>query len=80
MRRLGEKTVTDPRACQHHAKAQQRTKCDGVASKEGGAAAAGRTAYREEYRRDYGPDLDESLDGAETGCEVFAPARQAAPF
>ena len=77
MRRLGEKTVTERRERQHHAKARRRTKYDRMAS---GAAAAGRTAYREEYERDYGPDLDESVDGAVSGCESRALARQAAPF
>jgi len=62
--------MTESRYIEHHAKVHQEKAYHGVAStKGGGAAAAGRTAYREEYQRDYGPDLDESLDGNESGRE-----------
>lgn len=61
--------MTEPRNSEHHTKVHQEKTYHGVASTKGGAAAAGRTAYREEFQRDYGPDLDESLDGNESGPE-----------
>ena len=62
--------MTEPRNSEHHTKVhQQQRKYHGVASTKGGAAVAGRRAYREEFQRDYGPDLDESLDGNESGPE-----------
>jgi hypothetical protein len=62
--------MTEPRSSAHHTKVHQQRKYYGLASAKGGAAVAGRTAYRQEFQHDYGPDLDESLDGTESGREL----------
>lgn len=65
--------MTEPSKSQHHSKARREDPSHGAARTQrrgaGGAAAAGRTAYRDEFERDYGPDPDEPLDRTESGHE-----------
>ena len=58
--------MTEQRSNPNRTKVHRPEKYYVVTSAKGGAAAAGRGAYREEFQRDYGPDLDESLDGTES--------------